>query len=87
MYPQSRTSKAFTTSPARDLQAVSPAASYVLPFSRPHTAHSAILVARPQAKSVVAPLDRVKILFQSSNPDFRKYAGESWRSTARVRRG
>ncbi|KAF9453959.1 coenzyme A transporter [Macrolepiota fuliginosa MF-IS2] len=27
------------------------------------------------AKSVVAPLDRVKILFQASNPDFQKYAG------------
>jgi hypothetical protein len=28
-----------------------------------------------QGKSVVAPLDRVKILFQASNPDFQKYAG------------
>ncbi|CAL1717463.1 unnamed protein product [Somion occarium] len=27
------------------------------------------------AKSVVAPLDRVKILFQANNPDFDKYAG------------
>ena len=24
---------------------------------------------------MVAPLDRVKILFQTSNPDFQKYAG------------
>lgn len=31
----------------------------------------------PQAKSVVAPLDRVKILFQASNPQFQKYTG-SW---------
>jgi len=29
------------------------------------------------AKSVVAPLDRVKILFQASNPQFAKYTG-SW---------
>lgn len=29
------------------------------------------------AKSIVAPLDRVKILFQASNPQFARYAG-SW---------
>ncbi|KZT30037.1 mitochondrial carrier [Neolentinus lepideus HHB14362 ss-1] len=29
------------------------------------------------AKTAVAPLDRVKILFQTSNPDFQKYTG-SW---------
>ncbi|QRV74976.1 5'-3' exoribonuclease [Ceratobasidium sp. AG-Ba] len=28
-----------------------------------------------QAKTLVAPLDRVKILFQTSNPDFNKYSG------------
>lgn len=30
-----------------------------------------------QAKTVVAPLDRIKILFQASNPDFRKYVGRA----------
>ncbi|EIW57131.1 mitochondrial carrier [Trametes versicolor FP-101664 SS1] len=35
------------------------------------------------AKTVVAPLDRVKILFQASNPDFRKYAG-TWSGTFRA---
>ncbi|KAG6900733.1 hypothetical protein C0993_003759 [Termitomyces sp. T159_Od127] len=35
------------------------------------------------AKTVVAPLDRVKILFQASNPDFRKYAG-SWSGAFRA---
>ncbi|KAL8709055.1 MAG: hypothetical protein Q9225_007512 [Loekoesia sp. 1 TL-2023] len=31
----------------------------------------------PQAKTIVGPLDRVKILFQASNPQFAKYTG-SW---------
>jgi len=35
------------------------------------------------AKTVVAPLDRVKILFQASNPDYTKYAG-SWSGAYRA---
>ncbi|EOO03781.1 putative mitochondrial carrier protein leu5 protein [Phaeoacremonium minimum UCRPA7] len=35
------------------------------------------------AKTVVAPLDRVKILFQANNPQFIKYSG-SWAGTARA---
>ncbi|KAF8971072.1 mitochondrial carrier domain-containing protein [Flammula alnicola] len=35
------------------------------------------------AKTVVAPLDRVKILFQASNPDFQKYAG-TWSGAFRA---
>lgn len=35
------------------------------------------------AKTVVAPLDRVKILFQASNPDYQKYAG-SWSGAFRA---
>ncbi|KAI8980015.1 mitochondrial carrier [Trametes punicea] len=35
------------------------------------------------AKTVVAPLDRVKILFQASNPDYQKYAG-TWSGTLRA---
>ncbi|CDO71779.1 hypothetical protein BN946_scf184939.g3 [Trametes cinnabarina] len=40
-------------------------------------------VAACVAKTVVAPLDRVKILFQASNPDFQKYAG-TWSGTFRA---
>ncbi|KAF2461148.1 mitochondrial carrier domain-containing protein [Lineolata rhizophorae] len=35
------------------------------------------------AKTVVGPLDRVKILFQASNPQFQKYAG-SWSGVVRA---
>jgi solute carrier family 25 protein 16 len=38
-----------------------------------------------QAKTVVAPLDRVKILFQASNPQFAKYSG-SWSGLAMAMR-
>ncbi|KAF9977242.1 hypothetical protein BGZ73_006605 [Actinomortierella ambigua] len=33
------------------------------------------------AKTAIAPLDRVKILFQASNPQFEKYAGKSLEHT------
>lgn len=36
-----------------------------------------------QAKTVVGPLDRVKILFQASNPQFAKYTGH-WLGVARA---
>lgn len=44
---------------------------------------SLILSPVSQAKTVVAPLDRVKILFQASNPDFQKYAG-TWSGAFRA---
>lgn len=52
------------------------------PSSRTH-AHPLLIRVLPhsQAKTVVAPLDRVKILFQSRNPQFVKYTG-SWLGTA-----
>lgn len=37
------------------------------------------------AKTVVAPLDRVKILFQASNPQFAKYTGSSFGVVAAMR--
>jgi solute carrier family 25 protein 16 len=40
-------------------------------------------IAACAAKTVVAPLDRVKILFQASNPQFAKYTG-SWAGVARA---
>lgn len=40
-------------------------------------------VAACAAKTVVAPLDRVKILFQASNPQFQKYTG-SWAGALRA---
>ena len=42
----------------------------------PHNASSDLDLL--QAKTVVAPLDRVKILFQTSNPQFAKYTGHAF---------
>lgn len=39
----------------------------------------------PKAKTAVAPLDRVKILFQASNPEFKQYTG-SWTGMFRAAR-
>ncbi|KAK9371783.1 mitochondrial carrier domain-containing protein [Lipomyces chichibuensis] len=40
-----------------------------------------------QAKSIIAPLDRVKILFQTSSPEFAKYSGTRlgvWRAAHKI---
>ena len=44
-----------------------------------------VLKPSSQAKTVVGPLDRVKILFQASNPQFAKYSG-SWNGMAAAMR-
>ena len=67
-----RISRACTTSSGAVSQEASQGLLYVF-FSyvficTPHTCCH-------QAKTVVAPLDRVKILFQASNPEYSKYAG------------
>jgi solute carrier family 25 (mitochondrial carrier protein), member 16 len=69
---------------ARDLSTiygapVSPVASQAAPYVPcTFTPRNSVLLTPPlQAKTVVAPLDRVKILFQASSPQFAKYTG-SW---------
>jgi len=53
---------------------------YVSPRQQPFPSvqrTTALTIPSKQAKTVVGPLDRVKILFQASNPQFAKYSG-SW---------
>lgn len=45
--------------------------------SRSRSGSPTLLTRCWQAKTLIAPLDRVKILFQASNPQFLKYTG-SW---------
>lgn len=45
------------------------------PFPLMDDSHSHSL---QQAKTIIAPLDRVKILFQARNPVFEQYAGIVW---------
>ncbi|KAF7799472.1 hypothetical protein EIP86_010707 [Pleurotus ostreatoroseus] len=79
MRPHCPTNNLYTSSSARVSQEASQAASYVLFGIRVF-----IFIERPsQAKTVVAPLDRVKILFQASNPDYSKYAG-TWSGAVRA---
>lgn len=57
---------------------VPPADRAIWLFGRPAcSATTGRLIADPvsQAKTAIAPLDRVKILFQAQNPEFQKYSG------------
>jgi solute carrier family 25 (mitochondrial carrier protein), member 16 len=59
----------------------SPDARYFFPTSRYHAQIANAIDF--QAKTLVAPLDRVKILFQASSPQFAKYTG-SWFGVAQA---
>ena len=74
-----RTGRAYSTSFAQASQEELLVAWYVLAL---HFRTCSITL--QQAKTVVAPLDRVKILFQASNPDFQKYAGTSQQCRVRT---
>lgn len=77
LHPPNQKSNPFTTSSVLVWLVELLGVSYV--FLPPFNTFSPRLDSfQPQAKTVVAPLDRVKILFQASNPDFQKYAGRNF---------
>lgn len=80
------TSRAWNTSYAP----ASPVVSLDVPYVSPPSPLKYIPLTTPtpppkQAKTLIAPLDRVKILFQASSPQFAKYSG-SWLGAANALR-
>ncbi|KAJ9474393.1 Mitochondrial carrier protein LEU5 [Pseudozyma hubeiensis] len=74
---------AFSISPSSASAASSPAVNSILGDTSDKTSWNYVLrsgfaggIAGCVAKSAIAPLDRVKILFQAQNPEFQKYSGK-----------